>query len=459
MSDILAKIVERRRVWIAEQQAARPASEILALLTRSDRDFEGALRAVRPAYILEYKQASPSQGAIRASGDLPAVAAAYAPFASAISVLTEPDFFAGSFDDLRRMRALVTQPVLCKDFIVDPYQILLAREAGADAILLILAILTDAQYQELAALAASWGMAVLSEIADRQEQQRAIRLGARIVGINNRNLRDFTIDPQRTIDLAAELPGDTLVISESGFAHHDDVRRLAGQADGFLVGSALMRDATPSLAAKRLIFGQHKVCGLTRSEDAQAAAAVGAVYGGVILAERSPRRVDVQRAQFVFAETDLLRVGVVQDQPLEKLVEWARLLDLAVLQLHGHESLEDVRTTRQSLPAQVEIWRAVGVEALTEGIAAWLDAGVDRVVVDHVVGERRGGTGQTFDWSRLPANGRDRIMLAGGINAGNIRAAIDLGVAGVDLNSGVEDSPGIKSPARLREVFQRVRTL
>ncbi len=368
MSTILHEIVENRRQVIAACKSRLPEETLRPQLTRSDRDFAAALRSPSPAFILECKKASPSRGLIRADFDLDQISRIYGKFASAISVLTEPDYFQGSLDNLRQVRAQVRQPVLCKDFIIEPYQVMLARHYGADAVLLILAILEDDQYLELVRLASELGMATLTEVSTENEQRRAIQLDAAIVGINNRNLRDMTIDLNTTIRLSGDLRNKRTVISESGYFRHEQVRYMSRFVDGFLVGSSLMADDNLEIAVKRIIFGDNKVCGLTRPADAAAAADSGAVYGGLIFAQTSPRRVDLATAQRISRLKSLRFVGVFQDQPLGDVAAISRQLDLSAVQLHGSEPPEFVAQLRDELGESCEIWKAVSVCACLTGL-------------------------------------------------------------------------------------------
>lgn len=225
-------------------------------LEASSRSFEEALRtrsgpgrSSRPALILECKSASPSLGTIRPDYDPAALASHYAPHAAAISVLTEPDRFNGSFEDLAVVRAAVDQPILAKDFIVDPLQVLIARHLGADAILLMLSVVPDEAYTELAGLAAALGMDVLTEVSTPEEMHRAARLEARIIGINNRDLRTLDTDIARTEVLAPLAPSGAVLIAESGVSTPDDVRRLSGLVDALLIGSSLSAAEDPGALA------------------------------------------------------------------------------------------------------------------------------------------------------------------------------------------------------------------
>ena len=255
---VLDSIVEARRRRIPEMQERfghlrqadlPPSGRSLAdaLRTRS-----GASATPRPALIMECKAASPSRGTLRSAYDPAALARAYTPWASAVSVLTEPDRFNGSFDDLAAVRAVVDVPVLCKDFIVDPVQVLAARSLGADAILLMLSVVPDDVYAELAALAAQLGLDVLTEVSTYEEMHRAASLGATVVGINNRDLRTLATDISRTEEFAPLAPPGVVLVGESGVETAADVRRLAGLVDALLVGSALSSAPEPAAVAQSL---------------------------------------------------------------------------------------------------------------------------------------------------------------------------------------------------------------
>ena len=255
---VLDSIIEARRGRISELRA-RFGHLKEADLPRSERSFAAALRTrggagatPRPALIMECKSASPSRGTLRTAYDPAALARTYAPWASAISVLTEPDRFNGSFEDLAAVRAVVDAPVLCKDFIVDPVQVLAARSLGADAILLMLSVVPDDVHAELSALARRLGMEVLTEVSTHEEMHRAASLGAAVVGINNRDLRTLSTDISRTEEYAPLAPPGVVLVGESGVETADDVRRLAGLVDALLIGSALSAAEDPAAVARAL---------------------------------------------------------------------------------------------------------------------------------------------------------------------------------------------------------------
>ena len=255
---VLDSIVQARRERIDELRA-RFGHLRAEDLERSQRSFAAALRtrsgqgrSPQPALIMECKAASPSRGTIRSDYDPASLATQYAPYAAAVSVLTEPDRFNGSFDDLAAVREVVDVPVLCKDFIVDEVQVLAARSLGADAVLLMLSVVPDDVYRELAELAHSLGMEVLTEVSTPQEMHRASALGAEVIGINNRDLRTLETDLARTEEMAPLAPAGVVLVGESGVGAAEDVRRLSGLVDALLVGSSLSGAPDPAEAAREL---------------------------------------------------------------------------------------------------------------------------------------------------------------------------------------------------------------
>lgn len=447
---VLHHIVHDKDIWVAARKLQQPLASFQNDITLSQRDFYHALQGSKTVFILECKKASPSKGVIRENFNPADIAAVYKNYASAISVLTDEKYFQGSFDFLPLVSAAVTQPVLCKDFIIDAYQIQLARFYQADAILLMLSVLDDDRYRQLAAVAHSLNMGVLTEASNAKELDRAIALGAKVVGINNRDLRDLSISLDRTRELAPRLPKGVTVISESGINNYQQVRELSHFANGFLIGSALMSEPDLNAAVRRVLLGENKVCGLTRAQDAAAAYHAGAVYGGLIFVGSSPRYVDIAKARTVISGAPLKYVGVFRDAKIETVQQTAERLSLAAVQLHGQEDQSYINQLRAILPASCQIWRALRVD---DAVPQRNLQHVERYVLDH----GNGGTGQRFDWSLLAGQPLDNVLLAGGLSADNCCAAAQLGCAGLDFNSGVESAPGIKDPQLIAAVFQTLR--
>ncbi len=451
MAKVLATIVDDKYLWVAERKKSQPLESFKDSLTPSDRSFYDALSSDTTRFILECKKASPSKGLIRDDFDLDYIASVYSKHASAISVLTDEKYFQGKFEFLPQVKAKTTQPILCKDFMVDPYQVYLARHYQADAILLMLSVVNDEEYREIAAVAHELNMGVLTEVSNEPELQRAIELGAKVIGINNRNLRDLSIDLDRTKQLAPSIPDDRIVISESGIYNNQQVRDLANFANGFLIGSSLMAEDDLDAAVRKVTIGEHKVCGLTSPEDAGKAHLAGAVYGGLIFVEKSPRFVNSEQARLVMSGAPLRFVGVFQNHAIADVATIASELGLAAVQLHGQEDEAYISELRTLLPSQCQVWKAYGVK---QQLPTLIENGVDRHLLDAQVGDQSGGTGHQFDWSLLDSKA---FMLAGGINPDNAQQAAQLGCIGLDLNSGVESAPGKKDLDKLLAAFAAIR--
>jgi len=260
MSDILQKIVAVKRDEIAAAKRARDGASLRrdAESLGGQRDFGGSLRrkiaAGQAGVIAEIKKASPSKGVLREHFVPAEIAASYAEHGAAcLSVLTDRQFFQGDAAYLEQARAACALPVLRKDFMVDAYQVFEARAMGADCILLIAACLDDAQMIDLEAQAQALGMAVLVEVHDGAELDRALRLKTPLVGINNRNLRTFEVTLDTTLGLLRQVPADRLLVTESGILGRADVQRMReAKVDAFLVGEAFMRAGDPGVALAEL---------------------------------------------------------------------------------------------------------------------------------------------------------------------------------------------------------------
>lgn len=449
MATVLKKIIEDKQSWLVSQQASKPLETFKMDVKPSDRDFYQSLNQTKTAFILECKKASPSKGLIRDDFDPATIAKVYKDYASAISVLTDEKYFQGRFEFLPIVRNEVTQPVLCKDFIIDEYQIYLARYYQADAILLMLSVVNDDEYRHLSHIAHQLNMGILTEASTQAEVERAIALGAKVIGINNRNLRDLSVDLNRVKNLSKTIPDDRIIISESGIYTHNQVKELSQFANGFLIGSALMSEPNLTLAIRKVMLGENKVCGLTRAEDAIAAYQAGAVYGGLIFAPKSPRYISPINARIVISAAPLNWVGVFKNETIDQVCQIAEQLSLYAVQLHGDEDNQYIQLLREKLPKNCQIWKALSI---SNTIPEHNNPLVSRYIFDHGAG----GTGKSFDWSLLAGQDLTNVILAGGINPQNIKNALATNVIGVDLNSGVEISPGIKDKHKIQAVFEQI---
>ncbi len=470
---VLESIVEGRRGHLAEIRA-RIAHVDVDTLPASERSLYASLGGGEPGggrglnrFIMECKSSSPSLGMIREHYEPGEIAKIYSRFASGISVLCEPDRFGGDYDHLATVASSTHLPVLCKDFIIDEVQIHAARYYGADAILLMLSVLDDAEYAALAAEADRFGLDVLTEVIDEEEVERALKLDAKIIGVNHRNLHDLSIDLGRSGRLSQLIPEDRVVVSESGIRDAETVRQLGGHSNGFLVGSQLTSQPDVERAARELVHGTNKVCGLTSPTAAQAARAAGAVYGGLVVEEASPRNVSRETAAEIIADEPGLTYVAVS----RRTSGYAELMidGVGVVQVHApyqgsvDAELELVRAVRAEVPEGTQVWRAVSMTDVAgpetaEALVA--DGTVDRLVLDS--GD--GGTGISFDWGSVPDVVKQHSLLAGGLGPDNAAEALAVGCTGLDLNSGVEypatagEWAGRKDAGAIRRAFAAIRT-
>ena len=441
---VLGEIAQARRTDLASRFDGVSLDSLRTRATRTNRRLADVLAPPGSRFILEIKKASPSRGAIRAQADVAKVARGYVGVADALSVLVESRHFGGSLEDLRLARREFDGPILAKDFFLDPRQVIEARIAGADAVLVMLSLVDDATARTLIAEANRFGMDALVEVHDESEMRRANALGATIIGLNNRDLRDLSIN-LATTERLARLAGGKLLVSESGISSRADVDRLSGHVDAFLVGSSLMAAADPAEAARELVFGRVKLCGVRRGEDMHPAA----THVGLVFVPESPRAISLGEA-FRLTGTGPKRVGIFRDAPIAEVAQTATVLGLAGVQLHGKEDADYVRSLARRLPADCEIWKALAVEtSQPESFDA-----ADRLLFDSGAG----GTGRTFDWTLVSKHPRLRsALVAGGIGPSNAREAAAVGAYAIDVGSAVDARRGVKSPQKIRALFEMLR--
>lgn len=447
---VLGQIEKAKRTELAARFEGVTIDALHKRAKPTRRSLASTLAKPGSRFILEIKKASPSRGAIRPGADSAAIARAYAGVADALSVLTDRQFFGGSLDDVRQARGQFDGPILAKDFFLDSRQVVEARIAGADAVLVMLSLVDDAVARELLAEARRLGMDALVEVHDEAEMRRANALGAAIVGINNRDLRDLSIDLVTTERLA-RLAGNAVVVSESGIGSRRDVDRLSRHVDAFLVGSSLMHSPEPAAAARELVFGRVKLCGMRRPEDIDAASP--ATFAGFVFVPDTPRHIDAADAAPLAGlarRKGMLPVGVFRDAPLTIVSDLAALLNLHAVQLHGSEDDGYVRRLRRELEGHCEVWTAVPVG---RGPAGFRNG--DRTLFDS----GPGGTGKTFDWGKIRDHARlPGGLVAGGIGQSNARDAAALGAFAIDVGSSVDERPGTKSPAKIAALFDALRS-
>jgi tryptophan synthase beta chain len=487
---VVAEIAERRRQDVERELGGRgycdladEAAEASARPGGAPRPVAERLAAPGLHLIAEVKRRSPSAGAIAADADPVAVARAYeAGGASAISVLCEPHWFGGSVADLRAVRRAVTIPVLAKEFVVDERQMPILRSAGADLVLLIASILPGRKLAHFVQLACELGLEPLVEAHDEREIEAAVATDARLIGINNRNLRTLKVDPELCLRLRRLVPDDRLVVGESGVG---EPRTMVGwRAVGFdaaLVGEALMRSADPASAARAFVNAGSmpgdlaaearqpivKICGVTDQDGALAAVRSGADAIGLNLVPGTPRALTLAEAAYL---ATLIReaspagerpriVAVFADATTETMEAAIAAVGPDAVQLSGDEPTSTIGELSRP------VWKVIHLPAADDGMepqelaaaiaaakapaALALAAGAEQIILDTAGGPFQGGTGRQVARQIAAAVARETpIVLAGGLDAGNVaEAVLAVPAVGVDVASGVEIHPVKTSPS------------
>lgn len=473
---ILDTIVEATKIRVAkEKQVESPeAVKAAALALPSDTGFpfEAALRQQDFNFICEVKKASPSKGIIAEHFPYLDIAKEYeVAGAAAISVLTEPDFFKGDKKYLQEIASTVKIPVLRKDFIIDEYQIYQAKVWGASAILLICACLDVPTLTKFRELADSLGLSSLVEAHDENEVQMAIDCGARIIGVNNRNLKDFTVDVQNSVRLRNLVQDDVIFVSESGLETPEDIQVLRDNNIGVaLMGETFMR--SPNKVEKlAYLYGptyytpKVKMCGISKVETIPAIVDAKLDYMGLVFAP-SKRQVTVEQAKILIEELHkqcinhydikvVKTVGVFVNETLDNLVRIADTANLDAVQLHGDEDEAFIQSLKER--TNVEVWKAIQIRTAAD-TEKWIDSSAEMLLFDAYHKDERGGTGEVFDWSSLDAFERP-FMLAGGIDSTNVARAIrTVRPYGIDISSGIETN-GMKDDKKITAFTKIVKSI
>ena len=473
---ILDKIVEATKVRVAKEKEMETPEAVkaaaLALPSDTGFPFEAALRQQDFNFICEVKKASPSKGIIAEHFPYLDIAKEYeVAGAAAISVLTEPDFFKGDKKYLQEIASTVKIPVLRKDFIIDEYQIYQAKVWGASAILLICACLDVPTLTKFRDLADSLGLSSLVEAHDENEVQMAIDCGARIIGVNNRNLKDFTVDVQNSVRLRNLVQDDVIFVSESGLETPEDIQVLRDNNIGVaLMGETFMR--SPNKVEKlAYLYGptyytpKVKMCGISKVETIPAIVDAKPDYMGLVFAP-SKRQVTVEQAKILIEELHkqcinhydikvVKTVGVFVNETLDNLVRIADTANLDAVQLHGDEDETFIQSLKER--TNVEVWKAIQIRTAAD-TEKWIDSSADMLLFDAYHKDERGGTGEVFDWSSLDAFERP-FMLAGGIDSTNVARAIrTVRPYGIDISSGIETN-GVKDDKKITAFTKIVKSI
>ena len=480
---ILDKIIEATKIRVAQEKQVESPEAVkaaaLALPSDTGFPFEAALRQQDFNFICEVKKASPSKGIIAEHFPYIDIAKEYeVAGAAAISVLTEPDFFKGDKKYLQEIASTVKIPVLRKDFIIDEYQIYQAKVWGASAILLICACLDVSTLTKFRELADSLGLSSLVEAHDEKEVQMAIDCGARIIGVNNRNLKDFTVDVQNSVRLRNLVQDDVIFVSESGLETPEDIQVLRDNNIGVaLMGETFMR--SPNKVEKlAYLYGptyytpKVKMCGISKVETIPAVVEAKPDYMGLVFAP-SKRQVTVDQAKTLVEElhrgyaqkygsdtehdkNDTIKtVGVFVNETVDNLITIANEANLDAVQLHGDEDEAFIQSLKER--TNVEVWKAIQIRSAADA-EAWIDSSADMLLFDAYHKDERGGTGEVFDWSSLDAFERP-FMLAGGIDSTNVARAIrTVRPYGIDISSGIETN-GVKDDEKITAFTKIVKSI
>ena len=480
---ILDTIVEATKIRVAQEKQMESPETVkaaaLALPSDTGFPFEAALRQQDFNFICEVKKASPSKGIIAEHFPYLDIAKEYeVAGAAAISVLTEPDFFKGDKKYLQEIASTVKIPVLRKDFIIDEYQIYQAKVWGASAILLICACLDVPTLTKFRELADSLGLSSLVEAHDEKEVQMAIDCGARIIGVNNRNLKDFTVDVQNSVRLRNLVQDDVIFVSESGLETTEDIQVLRDNNIGVaLMGETFMR--SPNKVEKlAYLYGptyytpKVKMCGISKVETIPAVVEAKPDYMGLVFAP-SKRQVTVEQAKILIEElhrgyakkygsdtehdkNDTIKtVGVFVNETVDNLVTIANEANLDAVQLHGDEDETFIQSLKER--TNVEVWKAIQIRTAAD-TEKWIDSSAEMLLFDAYHKDERGGTGEVFDWSSLDAFERP-FMLAGGIDSTNVARAIrTVRPYGIDISSGIETN-GMKDDKKITAFTKIVKSI
>ena len=480
--NILDQIAAQTRERIEAEKRQTPTEVLIrrieeAAHKKSKQSFYEALKKPGMSYICEVKKASPSKGLIAPDFPYLDIARDYeAAGASAISCLTEPFRFLGKDTYLQEIAAQVEIPVLRKDFTVDEYMIYQARALGASAVLLICAILDDAQLRSYRELAGSLGLDALVEAHDETEVCRAVKSGARIIGVNNRDLKTFQVDVTNSVRLRSLIPEGTVYVSESGIRSAQDIQILReNRVDAVLIGETLMRSPQKREALEELNGGKLgvsrqtkiKICGLSRPEDIAAVNEAKPDYAGfVVEVPKSRRNVSVAKLRELMAllDPDITSVGVFVNAPVDLVAGLLQDGVLAMAQLHGQEDATYVEALKKQTGRPVIQAFSIRTQ---EDVQRAFASPADYILLD----QGSGGSGQTFDWSLLEdadvleeadhttESGRRQpkpFFLAGGLGAENLAEAIrKVHPFAVDLSSCLE-TDGKKDAGKIREAVQIV---
>lgn len=474
MGNILSELADYARLRVASDKKRIPlkmlrdeTEKMISLgEAREAFIFENTLRQDGLSFICEVKKASPSKGIIDEEFKYRDIARAYeAAGADCISCLTEPKWFLGSDEIFKDIRALVKTPMIRKDFTVDEYQIYQAKLMGADAVLLICSLLDERELKKYLRLCDEFGLSALTETHDAEELKLAVSCGARMIGVNNRNLRTFDVDIENSRRLKELAPDDVIFVSESGIRDVSDIPPLrSAGVDAVLIGEALMRatDKAATLKAFRNAAAGHtgkkggrtliKCCGLRRAEDIAMVNDAGADFAGFIMSPGFWRYTEPERVAELrkMLNSGIRAVGVFVNEPAEYVAKQINNKVIDIAQLHGAEDDEYIKRLRELTFGMAVIIKAFKIQSADD---------IERAVAstaDYILLDSGTGTGKTFDWSFMTAIERP-YFFAGGLDPDNAAEAVRrFHPFAVDVSSGIETDK-VKDKNKVMAFAENVR--
>lgn len=446
MPDILQTIIENKRKEVEVSKQKLPLSKIRKNLKKSDRNFLTALKG-KHNIISELKYKSPSIGVIGKKRPIKEIITAYDKYASAISVLTDKKFFGGNLTYINKVKRYTKLPILRKDFTIDEYQIYEARYFGADAVLLIASILSAEEIEQFLKITRKLGMEALVETKTKEEIEKVLTTSAKIIGINNRNLSDFSITLNTTKELKKLIPIDKIIVSESGIYTRNDILTLDTHA--VLIGTSLMKAEDISQKLSEIKVTKIKICGITNTKDALESITSGADILGFNFYKKSSRYILPQKAFEIIQQlpNTVQTIGVFVNHTQKEINEISKTSGVDFIQLHGDETEKfcnslgtnviKVERVNDKLPKQKELLYARLYDTFSK--------------IEY------GGTGKVFEQNILQ-NTNGKIFVAGGINPENVTNTLRVHPYAIDTCSGVEKAPGIKDAQKVKLLISKVRT-
>ena len=445
MTNILDEIVTNKKIEIKEAKNKLPLNQLQKSLAKSNRDFFSALKG-RNNIIAELKFNAPSCGKTKTTKSISEIISIYDTYASAISVLTDQKYFGGKLEYITEVKRYTKVPILRKDFIIDPYQIYQARYYGADAILLIASLLTKEEIDKFLVIANNLGMACLVEVREEEELAKALKTNAKIIGINNRNLKDFTLNLDQTKILKKLIPKDKIIVSESGIYNKKEILDL--DTNAVLIGTSLMNAVDMKKTLCKLHRTKIKICGITNDADAQVCVKENVDLLGFNFYKNSKRYIEPKIAKEIIKNlpNTIQTVGVFVNHSKEEIESIIDETKIDFVQLHGDENKEFVKKFAN---------KSIKVFRVKDEIPKEFNLKVYAKMFDTFTPEF-GGSGITFK-HKLINNQNGKIFVAGGITSENIKNILSIEPYCIDICSGVERDVRQKDKSKIVKLMSEVK--